>query len=307
MAPLPSRRQLLAALAAQALTRASFAARPLAVSSKIDLEGALLGEMMLLALEAAGVPAENRLRIGPTSILRAALLSGAIDLCPDYTGNAAVFFHEEGNPVWREASAGYARAAKLDHEQNRIVWLAPAPADNSWVIAVPEQLEREQNLHTMEDFARFVREGNKVKLAASAEFIESPAGLPAFEEAYGFRLSARQLLVLSGGETPATMKAAADGISGVNAAMAYASDGGLKSLGLHALEDICHVEPVYAPAPVIREAALASYPQISAILAPVFAKLDLATLRGLNEKVAVEGFHPGSVAKEFFRAQGLLR
>ena len=263
--------------------------------------------MMLLALAEAKIATENRLRIGPTSILRAALLSGAIDLCPEYTGNAAFFFHEDGDPVWKDAAAGYARAAKLDYERNHLVWLAPAPADNSWVIAVPESLARIQNLRTMVDFARFVRDGNNVKLAASAEFVESAAGLPAFETLYGFRLAARQLLVLSGGETSATMKAAADGISGVNAAMAYATDGALKALDLHALEDTRRAEPVYAPAPVIREAALASYPKIGDILAPVFAQLDLASLRDLNEKVAVEGDDPGTVAREFFGAHGLFR
>ena len=98
--------------------------------------------------------------------------------------------------------------------------------------------------------------GARVKLAASAEFVESAAGLPAFEATYGFKLRASQLLVLSGGETTATMKAAADGVSGVNAAMAYATDGALDALDLHALADPRHAEPVYAPAPVIRAAAL---------------------------------------------------
>jgi osmoprotectant transport system substrate-binding protein len=51
----------------------------------------------------------------------------------------------------------------------------------------------------------------------------------------------------------------------------------------------------------------AAHPRIGDILAPVFAKLDLASLRDLNEKVAVEGDDPGTVAREFFRAQGLLR
>jgi hypothetical protein len=133
----------------------------------------------------------------------------AIDLCPEYTGNAAFFFHEDGDPVWKDAVAGYVRAAKLDYERNRLVWLTPAPANNSWVIAVRESLARMQNLRTMADFARFVRDGNNVKLAALAEFVESAAGLPAFEAVYGFRSAARQLLVLSGGETSATMKAAA--------------------------------------------------------------------------------------------------
>jgi osmoprotectant transport system substrate-binding protein len=302
-----TRRLFLAGIASSTTVRAENAAPPVVVGSKLDLEGGLLGEMMLLALGEAQIATENRLRLGPTSILRAALLSGAIDLCPEYTGNAAFFFHQDGDPVWKDAAAGYARAAKLDYEKNRLVWLAPAPADNSWVIAVPASLAREQNLRTMEDFARFVRDGHRVRLAASAEFVESAAGLPAFEASYGFRLNARQLLVLSGGETAATMKAAADGISGVNAAMAYATDGALKALDLYALEDTRHAEPVYAPAPVIREASLASHPEISNILKPVFAKLDLASLRDLNEKVAVEGADPSAVAREFFRAQGLLR
>jgi osmoprotectant transport system substrate-binding protein len=302
-----TRRLFLAGVASSATARAETAASPVVVGSKLDLEGGLLGEMILLALGQAKIAAENRLRIGPTSILRAALLSGAIDLCPEYTGNAAFFFHEDGDPVWKDAAAGFARAAKLDFEKNRLVWLAPAPANNSWVIAVLESLARQENLRTMEDFARFVRDGNKVRLAASAEFVESAAGLPAFEASYGFRLDARQLLVLSGGETSATMKAAADGISGVNAAMAYATDGALKALALYALEDTRHAEPVYAPAPVIREATLASHPEIGGILKPIFAKLDLASLRDLNEKVAVEGEDPGAVAREFFRVQGFLR
>ena len=102
----------------------------------------------------------------------------------------------------RVRAAGYARAAKRDYENNQLVWLAPAPADNSWVIAVPAALAQEQNLRTMEDFARFVRDGNRVRLAASAEFVESNAGLPAFEASYGFRLDASQLLVLSAGKLP---------------------------------------------------------------------------------------------------------
>jgi osmoprotectant transport system substrate-binding protein len=302
-----TRRLFLAGIASSSVAGAGDAAPPVVVGSKLDLEGGLLGEMMLLALRQAKIATESRLRIGPTPILRAALLSGAIDLCPEYTGNAAFFFHEDGDPVWKNAAAGYARAAKRDYESNKLVWLAPAPADNSWVIAVPAALAEEQKLRTMEDFARFVRNGSRVKLAASAEFVESAAGLPAFEASYGFRLDESQLLVLSGGETSATIKAAADGISGVNAAMAYATDGALKALGLLALEDTRHAEPVYAPAPVIREATLASYPEIRDILNSVFAKLDLASLLDLNEKAAVEGEDPGAVARGFFRAQGLLR
>jgi len=277
---------------------------PVVVSSKLDIEGALLGQILLLTLSRAGIPVEDRLLLGPTSIVRQALVSGAIDLYPEYTGNAAFFFNEDADPVWRQARAGYERAATLDKTKNGLIWLPPAPADNNWVIALPRTFSAEKHIATLADLARFVNEGSRLRLAASAEFVESPAGLPAFEEAYGFELRADQLLVLSGGETSATCKAAADSISGVNAAMAYGTDGALIALDLVALDDNKHVEPVYAPCPVIREAVLAHYPQIAALLSPVFERLDLATLRRLNAKIAVDGEEARKVASDFLNAQG---
>ncbi|MBV8850550.1 MAG: ABC transporter substrate-binding protein [Methylobacteriaceae bacterium] len=299
-----SRRGFLASATALSIVPAR-AAEPVTVASKIDTEGGLIGEMMLALLQAAGIPTRNRLQLGPTRILRAAILSGAIDLYPEYTGNAAFFFGMDGDPVWKDEQAGYERARTLDLQRNNLVWLSPAPADNSWVIAMRGDLADAHRLATLEDFARWTREGG-VKLAASAEFVESRSGLPAFQETYGFALDARQLLVLSGGNTSATIKAAADGISGVNSAMAYGTDGALVALGLRALKDSKHAQPVYAPAPVVRAAIMQSYPQIAGILAPAFARLDLGTLRGLNEQIAIQGREARLVARKFLQERGLL-
>lgn len=296
-----SRRVFLCGTLATAFTPKAKAARPVVVSSKLDIEGGILGELMLQALEAAKISAVNRLEIGPTPILRQALISGAIDLCAEYTGNAAYFFNDDSDSVWKDARQGYLKAAALDKQKNDLIWLPPAPADNTWVIAIPETFKNEQHLVSLEDFARYINRGGRVKLAASAEFVESEAGLPAFEQAYGFRLDASQLLVLSGGETSATMKAASAGISGVNAGMAYGTDGAFDALDLYALQDTKHAEAVYAPAPVVHAQTLQDYPQISTVLAPIFAKLDLKTLRQLNERVAVEGEGAGDVARTFLR------
>ncbi len=156
----------------------------------------------------------------------------------------------------RDRAHGYAEVAKLDRERNHLVWLAPAPANNTWVIAMRKDLARREHLATMSDFARYVNGGGDIKLAASAEFVESPSALPAFEASYGFRLTDRQLLTLSGGNTSATLRAAAEGMSGVNAAMAYGTDGAIAALGLVALDDDKRAQIVYAPAPVVREAVL---------------------------------------------------
>jgi len=276
---------------------------PVVVASKIDTEGALLGNMILDVLAAHGIAVRNRLQLGPTNIVRAATLAGQIDIYPEYTGNGGLFFHMEKDPVWKSRARGYAEIAKLDREKNHLIWLAPAPADNTWVIAVRRDVARRDRLATMTDFARWVNGGGRVMLAASAEFVESPSALPAFEAAYGFRLSDRQLLTLAGGNTSATLRAAAEGMSGVDAAMAYGTDGAIAALGLVALNDDKGAQIVYAPAPVVRQAVLQQYPQIAGLLAPVFAGLTLATLQRLNAAIAVDGEDAGSVAAAYLKSR----
>ena len=83
---------------------------------------------------------------------------------------------------------------------------------------------------------------------------------------------ADQLLVLAGGNTSATIKAAAEGHSGVNASMVYSTDGAIAVTGLVMLDDPRHVEPVYQPAPVVRADVLERHPQIAALLAPAFRR-----------------------------------
>ncbi len=267
----------------------------------------MLGNLIAITLEANGIPVTRRIQLGPTEIVRKAILAGQIDIYPEYTGNGALFFKLERDPVWRDPDAGYARVKALDRGRNGLVWLAPAPADNTWEIAVRRDLADGSHLASLADFARYVASDGEVKLAASSEFVNSPNALPAFEKAYGFTLRRRQMLVLAGGDTAATLRAAADGTDGVNAAMAYGTDGALATLGLVILVDDKHVQVVYRPAPVVRAVVLDRNPSIPVLLGPVFASLSLARLRELNARIAVDGFDARTVASEFLRAGGFVR
>ncbi|SFL02905.1 osmoprotectant transport system substrate-binding protein [Pseudovibrio ascidiaceicola] len=287
-----------------ALTVAAHA--EIVVSSKIDTEGGLLGNVIALALEDAGLPVERRLQLGGTQVVREAQLADQIDIYPEYTGNAAYFHNEADSEVWKDAKAGYARAAELDGEKNGLVWLQPAPANNTWAIAVTGALASQHNLATMSDFGAWVANGGDVKLAASTEFVSSPAVLPAMQETYGFKLSPDQTVVLSGGDTAATIQAAARGTSGVNAAMAYGTDGGVAATGLIVMTDDKGVQPVYEPAPVIRAAVLKQYPEVATVLNPIFAGLDLATLQELNGRIQVGGEPAAAVAKDYLTKTGVL-
>src|SRR3546814_4604913 len=90
--------------------------------------------------------------------------------------------------------AGYEKVKALDAQENGVVWLKPAPANNSWALEVRKDVAAENDLSTLEDFAAWVNGGGDVKLAASAAFVESPAALPAFQSTHGFELTQDQLV-----------------------------------------------------------------------------------------------------------------
>ena len=279
---------------------------PITVGSKIDTEGALLSQMIILMLRDSGFEVVDKSQFGPTPVVKKALESGEVDMYPEYTGNGAFFFDEADSDVWKDAKKGYERVKTLDKETYNIVWLQPAPANNTWAIAIPRTLAEKENLQTLNDFATYVNGGGYVKLIGSEEFVNSPAALPSFQEAYGFTLAEGQLLTVASGDTAQTEKAASEGTDGVNAAMAYGTDGSLSAFDLIVLADPLGAQPVYEPAPRVRGEIIEKYPEIAGILDPVFESLDLETLQILNGKIAVEGQNAADVARDYLISKGFL-
>ena len=159
------------------------AARPIVVASKIDTEGALLGNMIADgAAGAAASPVERKMQLGPTNIVRAALLAGQIDIYPEYTGNGALFFHRESDPVWKNAAQRLRRGedARREAEPSRLA--DPGAGQQHLGHRDPRRSARVSGAaNASTTWRRTWPSGGRFKLAASAEFVESPAALPAFE------------------------------------------------------------------------------------------------------------------------------
>jgi len=276
------------------------------VSSKLSSESAMIGQMIRLLLKAHGIDSVDRTKIGATPVVRKALLSGEIDLYVEYTGNAGFFFNRTSDPAWKDLERGYALGAQLDYAANRIVWLTPARASNAWALAVRRDLAEANGLRTLSDFGRWVTAGGRVVLACSAEFANAGT-LRSLERTYGFTLRPEQMIVLAGGETSATIGAAAARTNGVNTAMVYGTDGGIVAASLKILEDDRHEQPVYAPVPLIREPVLNAHREIAAIVKPLMESLGTDALQRLNARVQIDGESEQSVAEDYLRAKGLLR
>ena len=258
------------ALAALALAGTSPLQAAVIVSSKLSSESAMIGQMIRLLLNADGIQTVDRMTLGATPVVRKALISGEIDIYVEYTGNAGFFFNDAADPAWKDLARGYALGSRLDYAANRIVWLTAAPASNAWALAVRRDVALANHLRTMSDFGRWVASGGKVVLACSAEFANAGT-LRSLEKTYGFTLRSDQLIVLAGGETSATIRAAAAGTN-----------------------------------EVIREAVLRAHPQIAQIVKPLMESFDRATLQKLNERVQIDGESDEEVASDYLKAKGFL-
>ena len=276
------------------------------VSSKLSNESAMIGQMIRMMLNAAGIPTLDRTALGATYVVRKALLAGQIDIYVEYTGNGGFFFNLPSDPAWKDLRKGYELGSKLDYEANRIVWLTPANASNSWALAVRKDVARTNHLTTMSDFGKWVTGGGKIVLACSAEFANAGT-LRSLEKAYGFVLRSNQLIVLAGGETSATISAAAAQTNGTNVAMVYGTDGNVIAANLQILEDDQHAEPVYAPVPMVREVVLKANPRIAQIVKPLMESFSRETLQELNARVQVNGESIASVAEDYLKSKRLLQ
>jgi osmoprotectant transport system substrate-binding protein len=143
---------------------------PIVVGSKLDGEGVLLGQIILQVLKAHGFTVEDQTRTGATKVVRQALVSGQIDVYPEYTANALLVFHSNikvAPSVLQSATATY-DAAKNEDAAAGITWLYQAPANNTWAVAVPKQFADANKLVTLEDLAAYINKGGNFKIAGIA-------------------------------------------------------------------------------------------------------------------------------------------
>jgi len=279
---------------------------PVTVATMIDSEGAILGNMMMMLLKQEGFEINDETEFGTPDILRKALMSGEVDLVLDYTGSGQYYHETDNTDIWSNAREGYLLTKKLDKEANNIIWLEPANVNNTEALAVRKAFSEENNINDMEDFARYVNEGGRVKLITSAAFAENIKGLRGFEQAYGFSLNSDQLIILASGNTAEMLKALVEETNEVNVSLVYGTDGALEQMNLVVLDDPESIPPVYLPAPVLRGEIYEQYPEIETILKGLFESVDIDILRKLNAKVAYDGMDPEKVARDYLEENEML-
>lgn len=276
------------------------------LGSFVDTEGGILGNMLLLALEKEGYVLTDKVQFGTPDVHRNALLQGELDIGIDYTGNGQYYSENVDEEVWRDAKEGYEKIKAYDMDNNGLMWLQPAKANNTEMLAVKREFAEANNLKDLNDFAAYVNNGGQVKFITSQLFAEKKFGLLGMEEAYGFKLVPDQLILLPHGNTAETISALANGTDNVNVALVYGTDGALVDLDLVVLDDPQSIPPVFEPSAIVRAEVLEKYPEIKDIIEDVFESLTLENLQTMNKNVIVDGMSPKDVAKEHLTNEGFL-
>jgi osmoprotectant transport system substrate-binding protein len=273
------------------------------VGSKEFTEQLILCHVTSLALRSVGATIAEKCGLQGSNLTRASLASGSIDMYWEYTGTAWMSHNKHDKPI-PDPAEQYDAVAREDLEKNKIWWGEPAPANNTYAIAVKTSTAQEFGVATISDYAKLVKTNPaKASLCVASEFNgRLTDGLPGLQAAYGFTVPPTRLIVVV---EDAFYTSAARGDPCIFSE-AGTTDGRLKELGLTILTDDKHFFPIYNPALTIREPVYKSYPDLAKISEPLAKALTNEELQQLNGQVDIKGEDPSKVAQTWLQDKGFI-
>jgi osmoprotectant transport system substrate-binding protein len=279
-----------------------FSGESYTVGSKDFTEQLILGQIALLALEAAGADTTDETDLGGTVANREALLAGEIDMYWDYDGTGWIEFLGETDIGDTETLPE--RVAEQDLEENGIYWVQPfAPFNNTYALAQSQEVADEYGVTTLTEFGELIEsDPDAATLCIESEFESRDDGLPGLEEHYGFEVPDENIAVLDIGPI---YQATADQ-DPCNFGEVFASDGRNAAFDLEILEDDQEFFPPYLPTITMQEETYEGNPELEDMFSEINQELDLDTMQELNERVDVDGEFPDEVAEDWLTENGFL-
>lgn len=273
----------------------------LAVGSKEFDEQLILGQIAILALEAAGADPVDETNITGTDAVRRALTSGEIDLYWEYTGTAWVSFLQQTEQV-TDPEQLFEEVKTLDAD-NDITWWARAPGNDTYAIAANREAADQHGIETISDYGELAESDPKAaSTCMGPEFSSRDDGFPGLSEAYGFELPDAQQHKVN----DAVVYTEIGSGKTCNFGSVASTDGRIVAQDLVVLEDDKSFFPIYNPAISIRAEVANEYPELEEVFQPIAEALDDETLLSLNQQVSVEGAAPDKVAADWMREQGFI-
>jgi osmoprotectant transport system substrate-binding protein len=273
------------------------------VGSKEFTEQLILGQITLQVLENAGATVNDQIGLAGTVAARKALESGEIDMYWEYTGTGWITHLGHTKPIPNRQKQ-FEAVAKEDLKNNDIKWLSPpAPANNTYTMAVRSEAYDKLGVKKLSDFKQLVEENpEEATVCVGTEFSTRDDGLPGMEEAYDFEFPKENIVKIDEG----LIYQQTDKGKQCNFGEVFQTDGRIEALDLELIEDDKSFFPIYNPALNVSKEVIEKNPQIAKLFAPISEKLTTEELQKLNAKVDVQGQLEDQVAEEWLSQNGFI-
>jgi osmoprotectant transport system substrate-binding protein len=275
--------------------------KPLTISSKEFTEQVILGQMMIVYLNAHGFKCTDKTGLGGTMVARKALETGQIDVYMEYTGTGLMTHLKHKEPI-TDPKECYDVVKKEDLEKNGLVWLPIMDFNNTYCLMMREKDAEAKGIKTISDLSAFVKKHpEEISFGLNAEFYARPDGYKPLQKKYDFQFPEDKIKKMDSG---LVYKALKEGE--VSVSMGFATDGRIAAFDFVVLEDDLKYFPVYNPAPVVKKEIADKYPELSDLFAKLGKKLNTEAMTKLNAKVDVDHADANVVVTEWLKAQGLI-
>lgn len=265
------------------------------IGAKDFTEGQILAEIVKQTLEAhTNLRAEIVANLG-TNVILNALLSGDIDLYPEYTGNLLTSKQALDLPVPDDKSTITSLVREEMRRRHGLVLLDAFGLNNTYALCVTQQTAKKYGLQKISDLTNVPQ----LRVVVDQSFLTRPDGWPGLVKKYDLRFQEPPSQI-----SPNLLYKALEG-NKVDLVIGFATDWQIEALNLVVLEDVLGYFPNYHGAPLVRAATLKRYPEIASVLQRLGGKIDDQTMRRLNYQVAVEKKSEAEVARAFLQSVGL--
>jgi len=265
------------------------------VGSKNFTESFILGELIAQQIERhTKLKVERRFYLAGTYICQQAILSGRIDIYPEYTGTAltAVLKQKassDRNEVYQQV--------KHEYETRFGLTLGvPFGFNDTFAMEIRGEDARRLNVKTLSQAAPYAPQWHA---GFGYEFMERPDGYRGLAETYGLHF-ADQPRIMDLGLLARALKDHQIDFAGGNA-----TDGLIPALDLFALADDRHYFPPYEAVPVIRGQLLKEHPEVSHLLSALGNTISDSEMQRMNYEVDGQHRDTQEVVRDFLRRKHL--
>jgi osmoprotectant transport system permease protein len=261
------------------------------VGSKDFNEGTILGEIVAQHVETTGRSVRHEDRLGGTTVAWESLLSGEIDVYPDYTGTlreellAHLELETDEDLAAALAERGLRMTRSLGFENSYAIGIHDDPPPASRRSFGTDDLSE---VRRISDLRRFP----DLRMGFASEFRDRADGWKGLRRAYNLPQTN-----VKGLEHDFAYRGLAEGA--IDVTDVYTTDANVRAYDIRVLEDDEHFFPEYHAVLVYRADLAERHPEVVEALRQLEGTIDVDAMTGLNARVMLERQPANRVAADF--------